>query len=224
MRKSIAVTVSFLVILSLSLSADVIITMVFDDNASPRGFVIDGTAADATWSGGYTGTDDDFNSLDNISSSCSFSVSGLSIGVFSGTMTPGGGTFQINGNGGGIGTSGFNDESEYWTFSFSHNILLTAATYYGDNSDQQTILVDGIAVAGSPFDSDFAGESIKVDADQTLTFGYNEAGENGYNLSDITIAASTASVPEPASIMLLFAGVAVLLSSRSSHRRSVRTT
>lgn len=190
-------------------SANVTIQFGFDNNASDRGIWVDGVQKTIDFSGGYTGSgESDFNNLQDVDTAVNFSVSGLDIGTFSGTIIPVGGAFNMGATGGSIDNASFDATSEYWTFTFNKDASLTDVDYYGPNSGQQAILVNGTAVAGSPFDNDISDASFSVDATDTLTFGYSEASDNGYALDTFTLDV----IPEPSTIGLFgLLGAAILL-------------
>lgn len=194
--------------------AAVVVNMNFDNNDVDRGISLDGANQTITFSGGYNSADPDFNNLDGISAAVNFTVtdSSLLTGTLSGTLTPGGGDFNMGASGGGIdsgsGSSYFNSDSEYWTFTFNTDIVLTDVNFYAPDAGQQTILVDGSPLAGSPYSSDIHSAAVAVTAGQSLTFGYDASGTGTYGLADFTFT-TPAAVPEAGTASML--GVAAIL-------------
>jgi hypothetical protein len=211
MKRTLFAVVGVVALFTVVAGADVIIQMGFDNNTEPNGIYADSVKQTIDFSGGYTGTgESNFNNLTGISAPVNFSVSGLSIGTFSGTITPGGGDFAMEASGGGIdGSSGtspyFDDVSEYWTFTFANPIVLTDVNYYSPDPGQQSVLINGSGITGSPFDDDITGASFTVNPGQTLTFGYVGDGSETYGMDDFTFSA--AAVPEPATLGFMVIGL-----------------
>jgi hypothetical protein len=192
--------------LALTAAADTVLVFGFDNNDEPNGIQYLGADQLITFSGAVSGSGQtDFNLLDGVSAPVTFSIGAVGdLPSFSGTMTPVGGAFDIGGNGGGVDgesdTYVYFESGEAWEFTFSKNVILTAIDYWGPDVNQQTILVDGTPVSGSPFTADFSG-SISILSGEVLTFGHAGTAGN-YVLDTFTVTV----VPEPATFAMLGIG------------------
>ncbi len=200
---------------ALSAVADTVLVFGFDNNDEPNGIQYNGIDQFITFSGAVSATAQTnfFPMLDNVDSTVNFSINAVGDlqSAFSGMITPVGGVFTMGASGAGIdsgsGSAYFDQNSEAFTFVFSQDVRLTSATYWGDDEGGQTILVNGVAVSGSPF-MDFIGENIFVGAGDTLTFGH--AGSGTYALDEFQITV----VPEPATLALIGIGGLLALVER----------
>ncbi len=206
---------------ALAAGADTTLTFGFDNNATDNGIQYGGVdqLIDFTEAVSATGQVN-FNLLDGASALVGFSIGAVGdLSSFSGTMTPFGGDFYMGASGGGIdsgtGSDYFSAATEYWTFTFSADVLLEAVDYYAPDPAQQTILINGSPISGSPFSSDFSGDSFAVSAGDSLTFGYDASGTGTYGLDTFTITV----VPEPATIGLIGLGGLMALIVRRSSRK-----
>lgn len=197
--------------------ADVIMDVMIDSNAVSRGFIVNGTAQEVTWSGIYEGVTTDFNDLDDLTGTANFSMNIEGFGALSGTVASGGGSFNVGARGGGIDDDTIN-EGQSWTFTFDVASILTDVNYYGKDAGQQSIVVNGTPVSGSPFDGNVEGASIAINANETLQFGCVENTGNGYTLVGYTM--TLVAVPEPTSLAFLGLGLGVLLTARRRLRKS----
>lgn len=188
-----------------------------DDGTDINGIVYESSKQSMAFSGGVSASGQTtFNLLDDVDSTVGFSIGAVGdLLSFNGTITPFGGAFNIGGNGSGIvggARDTYIDPGESWSFTFSEDVILTAVRYYGEDIGGQSILTNGVAVTGSPFDDDFSGESIFVTAGSSLVFG--EAGSGNYGLQDFTITV----VPEPVAMSLIGAGGLILVIVRRMTR------
>ncbi|MFA7257214.1 MAG: PEP-CTERM sorting domain-containing protein [Kiritimatiellales bacterium] len=188
-----------------------------DSGSDVNGIEYEGIKQSITYSGAVSGSGTNlFNFLDGTNDQVNFEIGAVGdLAGLSGTFTPVGGNFNIGGNGGAVdgGTSGTQfDSGEAWVLTFSTDVILNAVRYYGEDADGQTILTNGVAVAGSPFTSEFSGASIFVNANETLTFG--QAGSGTYALQDFTITV----IPEPATLAMLGVGGLLTLGFRHFSR------
>jgi hypothetical protein len=212
-----------LLVLSTAIVASADTTLVFGFDTTDSGLDVNGIEDNGgvkqgiTFSGAVTGTDTIWNDLDGgISSQVNFSIGAVGdLAGLSGTLTPIGGDFNIGGNGSGIvggNSNSYIDSGEAWVFTFSSDVTVTSVRYYGGDDGGQSILTNGTAVAGSPFDDDPSGLSIFVSAGDALTFG--QAGTLNYGLQDFTVTV----VPEPATIAMFGIGGIVAWIIRRSFR------
>lgn len=198
-------------------NADTTLVFGFDNNTEPNGIRYQGDDQLINFSGAVSFFNQtSFFPLNSVSNIVNFSIGPAGdLSSFSGTISPVGGSFYMGASGGGLVSSGdgsdyFDTALEAWTFTFSRDVILTAVNFYDPEAGQQSILTNGFAVAGSPFDDDFSG-SIALKAGDSLAFGYSGTGTS-YGLDDFTITV----VPEPATLAMLgFGGLLTLIVRRS---------
>jgi hypothetical protein len=203
---------------SFCVSADTALVFGFDttdSGADVDGIEYNSTKQTITFSGAVNLTGQTlWDQLDGVSGQVNFFIGAVGdLAGLSGTLTPVGGNINIGGYGGAVDstTAAQFDSGEAWTFTFSSDVILNAVRYYGEDPAGQTILTNNVAVAGSPFTSDFSGAGIFVTAGDSLTFG--QAGSGTYALQDFTITV----VPEPSAMSMLgLGGVLAFLIRRMS--------
>ncbi len=213
--KRILITL-FAFCVALIASADTTLTFGFDNNAIDNGIQHGGVDQLITFSGAVSGSGQtNFNLLDGASALVNFSIGAVGdLSSFTGTMLSTGGAFDIGGNGGGVDGDAdsyvYFESGEAWSFTFSRDVTLTAVDYWGPDANQQTILINGTPVAGSPFDADFSG-SVNVSAGDTMTLGHAGTAGN-YALDTFTVTV----VPEPATLAMFGIGGLVAFIIRRS--------
>ncbi|MDF3130311.1 PEP-CTERM sorting domain-containing protein [Kiritimatiellaeota bacterium B1221] len=214
MKTKTLLLIAALGLVSVNSWAETILSFGFDNNTEPNGIQYLGADQDIEFTGGVVASNQtNFNLLDGISTTVNFSIGAVGdLTGFSGTISPVGGDFYMGASGGGIDGAGssdyFDDASEGWIFTFDQDVTLQAVNFYAPDDDQQTILVNGSPISGSPFSDDFSG-AISVNSGDTLSFGYDSGGEGGtFGIDDFTISVSA--IPEPSAAALLLLGMGFL--------------
>lgn len=172
-----------------------------------NGIFYEKTAQEMTFSGGVVAQKQkSFDALNDVDQTVQFSVAPMGdLLAFNGTVSAQGGSLRVSGNGAGVENTTVG-AGESLSFTFSSDVLLCSVRYHGGDPAGQTILVGGVAVAGSPFGDDDFETPVRVSAGDSLTFA--QAGAGTYSLQDFEIQV----IPEPAMISLVgLGGVLCLL-------------